>query len=149
MTRRRKGKEHTSRYMALEYWLMKSCAWREASCVARCAYIEIKMRYAGPGSNNGRIPYSLLEMAKALNVSKATAGRALKELQDKGFIVLMKRGAFSVKNRMASEWRLTELTCDVTRNLSSREFTRWPEKQNTVSPVKPNGCRDETERVST
>ena len=60
---------------------MRTAAWRDLDAVARCAYIELASRYAGPGSNNGRIPYSLREMAEALGTSKATAMRALARLQ--------------------------------------------------------------------
>ena len=44
-------------------------------------------------------------MAEALNVSKATAMRAMKRLQEHGFIVEMKRGAF-MRDIFASEWAL-------------------------------------------
>jgi DNA-binding transcriptional MocR family regulator len=128
--------------------MMRTLAWRTLSTVARCAYIELASRYAGPSSNNGRIPYSLREMAKALNVSKATAMRALKELQERGFIVETKRGAFSLKVRHATEWLLTEFGDDRNGDLARKDFARWG-KQNTVSPENPYGYRDETERVST
>jgi DNA-binding transcriptional MocR family regulator len=99
------------------------------------------------GSNNGSIPYSLRELADALNVGKATAMRATKRLQEHGFIVEMKRGAFSLKLRHATEWRLTEFGCDVTGALPSREYRHW-KKQNAGSEMKPNGFCGETERVS-
>ena len=113
------------RYVALPHWMMRTEAWRSLDCVARCAYLELAMRYAGPGSNNGRLPYSLQEMAEALNVSKMTAQRALHMLQERGFIVEMKKGAFSYKLRHASEWRLTEHGCDVTGTLATKEFSCW------------------------
>jgi hypothetical protein len=116
------------RYVALTHWMMRTEAWRSLNCVARCAYIELAVRYAGPGSNNGRLPYSLREMAKALNVSKMTAQRAFLMLQDRGFIVETKRGAFSLKERHATEWRLTEYGDDVTDALATKDFARW-EKQ--------------------
>jgi DNA-binding transcriptional MocR family regulator len=144
MNRRRK--EYTLRFVAIEHWLMTTDAWRSLDCVSRAAYIELKSRYAG--RNNGRIPYSVLEMARALNVSKATALRALRRLQERGFIVLTKRGGFNLKTRHATEWRLTEYMSDVTGALPTKDFTRW--KQNAVSPqhptgtpVKPNGYPDE------
>lgn len=126
------------RYIMLTHWMMRTAAWRSLDCVARCAYLELSMRYAGPGSNNGRLPYSIREMAAALNVSRATAWRALRALQDRGFIVQTKRGAFSLKARHATEWRLTEFGDDVTDALATKDFARW-EKQNTVSPMKPSG----------
>lgn len=139
---------NVERYVALAHWIMRTPAWRDLDCVARCAYIELASRYAGPGSNNGRIPYSVREMAEALKTSKATALRALNRLQDHGFTVLMKQGAFNLKLRHATEWRLTEFPCDLTGAIATKDFARW-KKQNTVSPEHPIGCRDETERVST
>ncbi len=147
MTRRKNSKGRSTgqiRFVALYHWVTTSEAWRDLDCVARCAYTELARRYAGPGSNNGRIPYSVREMAEALGTSKATALRALNRLKDHGFIVLMKEGAFSMKHRHANEWRLTEYGCDVTGQLAKRDFVHW-KKQNAVSAQHPNGCRDETE----
>jgi hypothetical protein len=144
---RKSKRDDKPRYVALSHWMMKTEAWRDLDCVARSAYVALSSRYAGPKSNNGRIPFSYEEMAGALNVSKATAMRALQRLQDHGFIVMMKKGSFNLKLRHASEWRLTEYGCDVQDKLPTKEFARW--EKNTVSPDHPIGCRDETERVST
>ena len=138
----------TPRYVALTHWMMRTPAWKALDPVPRAAYVELSRRYAGPGSNNGRIPFSLREMAEALGVGKMTAARALNRLQDHGFIVQTKAGFFNVKSRNASEWRLTEFPCDVTGQLATKDFTRWNEK-NTVSLRDPNGFSDDTERVST
>lgn len=149
MAKRGSKAEKAPRHVRLEHWLMRTPAWRDLDCVARCAYVELASRYAGAGSNNGRIPYSLREMADALNTSKATAMRALERLQDHGFVVLTKRGYFNVKLRHSTEWRLTEFMCDVNGALATKDFVRWSKMQNTVSPENPIGCRDETARVST
>jgi hypothetical protein len=46
----------------------------------------------------------------------------------------MKKGAFSLKRKHATEWRLTEFPCDMTHAPASKEFARWtPEIQNAVS----------------
>ncbi|WP_145903464.1 MarR family transcriptional regulator [Roseibium aggregatum] len=112
------------RYMRLLHFMLKTDAWRDLSANARAGYIEIASRYSG--RNNGSISYSVREMAEALHVSKQTAMRLLAELQEHGFIVQTKKGAFSVKTeRHASEWRLTEYPCDKTGALASKDFTRW------------------------
>jgi hypothetical protein len=49
------------RYVAMTHWMMRTAAWQSLDCVARCAYLELASRYAGPGSNNGRLPFSLRE----------------------------------------------------------------------------------------
>ena len=60
--------------------------------------------------------------------------RAFTELQERGFIELVTKGAFSRKVTHASEWRITFWTCDVTGDLPSKKFMSWDrEKQNAVS----------------
>lgn len=131
-TGRSKGE---SRHVRLYHWLMQTPAWRSLDATARAIYVEMAARYGGPGSNNGRISYSVREAAVSLRVGKSTAGRSLERLQQRGFIVPMKIGAFSLKVRHATEWRLTEFPCDVTHALASKDFMRWsPEIQNTVPP---------------
>jgi len=121
-TRRRRG--HTERYVALRYWLLQSQAWRSLPGNARALYIELAARYNG--SNNGRIPYSEREAVAAVHISKSTAGRLLKILEDRGFIVCTKRGAFSLKTtKDASEWRLTEYDSDVPVAHATKNFMRW------------------------
>jgi hypothetical protein len=96
-------------------------------------YLDIAKRYYG--SNNGQIPYSIGCAVTELQIGAATAKRALDELQDRGFIVVMKKCAFSLKQRHASVWRLTEYSCDVTHALSTKDFMRWtPDKNKTRYP---------------
>jgi DNA-binding transcriptional regulator YhcF (GntR family) len=146
-TGRSMGKD---RYVALHHWMMRTPAWRSLDAVSRCAYIELSARYAGPGSNNGRIPCSVREISDALHVSKMTACRAFKRLQERGFIIEVRRGSFDHKLRHATEWRLTEFADDVTGEMATKDFARWQdENQNAVSPGNPNGFRHDTVRVST
>jgi DNA-binding transcriptional regulator YhcF (GntR family) len=131
MAMSKRTKEKESRHVRLYHWFLKSEAWRSLSPNARALYVEIVARYNG--SNNGRIPFSVREAAEALHIGKNAASTAFSELQDRGFLVIAKRSAFSLKTKTATEWRLTEFPCDVTNAISSREFMRWsPEKQNTV-----------------
>jgi hypothetical protein len=128
------------RHVRLYHWLMDCPAWHDLSGNARAIYIEMAKRYAGDGSNNGRLPYSVREAADELHIGIATAWRELKSLQDHGFISPVTRGAFSLKKRHATEWRLTDFPCDVTGEISTKDFMRWKPNtkiQNTVTPVKP------------
>jgi hypothetical protein len=135
MTKRTKQQKE-SRHVRLYHWFLKSEAWRSLSPNARALYVEIVTRYNG--SNNGKLPFSIREAADALHIGKNAASAAFSELQEKGFLVVTKRSAFSLKTKAATEWRLTEFPCDVTNALASREFMRWsPEKQNTVPNTGP------------
>ena len=136
---KKKGRGGTSpRHVRLYHSMLKGTAWKSLDAVARAIYIEISTRYGGPGSNNGRIPYSIREAAKALNIGKTTAARGFMDLQDRGFIVAVKRGGFNRKDRHATEWRLTEFDCDVSHERPTRDYDRWTPKstqiQNVVSP---------------
>jgi hypothetical protein len=108
-TGRSKGE---ARHIRLYHWLLASPAWRSLKPVERAAYVDIASRYAGHGSN--------------------------KALQERGFIVLTKRGAFSLKLRHATEWRRTEFPCDVTHAVPSKDFMRWQEIQKTVLVTLPS-----------
>jgi hypothetical protein len=117
------------------HFMMSTAAWKSLDATARAIYIHMAMRYAGPGSNNGRIPYSVREGAAELRIGKSTVARALEALIDRGFIVPVKRGAFSLKARHATEWRLTEFPSDIDNGLATKEFARWtPEKTKIGTP---------------
>jgi DNA-binding transcriptional regulator YhcF (GntR family) len=147
----------TERWVQLKYWLLKSPAWRSLTGNAAKLYVELAMRYNG--SNNGRIPYSVREAAKALNVSFQTAMRSLQLLQERGFIVCTRRGAFSLKAAPhASEWRLTEYSNDTPPEHATKDFMRWQpteanihaalksrtrlsKRKRTLPLEEPHGCR--------
>jgi hypothetical protein len=118
-----RGLSH-ERYVKLRYWLLRSPAWQGLPGLARALYIDIAMRYNG--SNNGRISYSVREGAAALNVTKDTIARAVKLLQERGFIVCTKVAHFTVKTtRDASEWRVTEYDDDVIHQHATKNFMSW------------------------
>ena len=139
-----------ARHVRIYHWMMDAEAWQSLTGNQRAIYIEMAARYNG--RNNGRIPYSVREAAESLHIGKSTAARDLAALQERGFIIPRKKGAFSLKVRHATEWRLTEYFCDVTPAMSTKEFMRWsPKIQNTVPPqnstvpvVEPNDTHSGT-----
>jgi hypothetical protein len=142
MSKRTKVKE--SRHVRLYHWLLNSEAWRSLSPNARALYVEIVARYNG--SNNGRIGFSVRDAGNILHIGKNAASAAFRELQERDFLVIAKRSAFSVKTKMATEWRLTEFACDITKEFATKDFMRWSPEKNTVPytgltvPVRgPNG----------
>ena len=127
MSKRARGK--FERFVALRYWLLKSPAWRSLPANARAIYVEIAACYNG--SNNGGISYSVRQAAEALHISKPTACRMLRLLQDRGFIQCTKRGAFSRKTvREASEWCLTEYHSNYPVAHATKDFMHWQPREN-------------------
>jgi hypothetical protein len=119
-----KKKRAEERFVRLTHGMMQSQAWRSLDGNARAIYIEMAMLYCGPGTNNGRIGFSVRQAARAIHVSKDTAARAMSHLQDRGFIVGVTKGSF-VRKRHATRWRLTEFKCDLTGQPASRDFETW------------------------
>ena len=146
-SRRKTGRsDKEARHVRIYHSMLKTPAWKSLTANARAIYIEMASRYGGPGSNNGRIPYSARDAAKSLKSGKSTANNAIQLLQDRGFIVEVTKGAFSRKIRHATEWRLTEFSCDLTDALPTRDYLRWPEIQNTVPVARLYGPRSGTIR---
>jgi hypothetical protein len=140
MRRRQTIKE--ARHVRIYHAMLVMPAWRDLSCYARAGYLELSMRYGGEGSNNGRIPYSVREMADNLNISVPTArNRVFKELVDHGFIVEMKHGRYGKKRNYASEWRLTQFKCDVTDGPPTHAYKHWQ------GPARPISTKDHVKRA--
>jgi DNA-binding IclR family transcriptional regulator len=120
-----RSKRELSPFIALERYIKASAAWQSLSIPARCAYLEFLDIY--DGNNNGRIAMSASSLAAKLPIGRATASRAISELEDRGFIEAVRRGGFNVKHglRRATEWRLTRFHCQATGTPASRNFMRW------------------------
>ena len=98
-----RGSNALSDFVALERYALRSAAWRSLSCLARAALIQVQFRYTG--SNNGSIQLSCAMLGEELRTSKDTAARALRELQNKGFLEQAKGASFNSKLRHCAEWR--------------------------------------------
>jgi DNA-binding transcriptional MocR family regulator len=135
----------SSHFVMLEHYLLNSRAWRSLSLAARCAFIEMARQYA-PG-RNGRIVMSARMLAETLPISRATAARALQDLESRGFIQAVRVGGFNMKAglRRATEWRVTLHKCDVTNETASKAFLRWQDGKFhfTVSPESHPGLTRE------
>ena len=120
-----RSRQKLSPFFAVERYIFSSPAFRSLSLPARAAYLEMLNLYSG--SNNGRIAMSANVMAGKLKTGRATANRALLELEAKGFIEPVRRGGFSMKtgNRRATEWRLSCYRCDVTGDRPAKTFMLW------------------------
>lgn len=102
------GRNEGEQYAALSYPFLRSPAWRSLSGAAVKVWLELRTRYAG--ANNGRLTLSLDEAARVLGLGKASVGRALSELREKGLIVQTRKGQWY--GRLASEWAVTDKSVD-------------------------------------
>jgi hypothetical protein len=130
--RPRRNKRLDAPHVRLYRWMLDSPAYLSLTCPARAVLIEIARGH--DGTNNGRLGLSIRRASERCNIARGTAQRAFVELQERGFIDCMTKGAFSRKALHATEWRLTWWGCDVTGELPSKKFMSWGrEKQNAVS----------------
>ena len=140
----RRRKSSFGKFTALHEALQESLAWRALSPAERAVYVELARRYNG--LNNGSLFLSVREAGELCNVSKSTAGRALRVLEERGLIQLVTPSGFSRKDRVAAEWRLTFYRCDRTKSAAARTFSRWkPEaasKQQSQRAASPSHVGD-------
>jgi DNA-binding transcriptional regulator YhcF (GntR family) len=130
--RRKLNRRLDAPHVRLYRWLLDSPAYLSLNCPARAVLVEIARAY--DGTNNGRIGLSVRRASQRCNIARGTAAQAFVELQERGFIDCVTKGAFSRKIQHASEWRLNWWECDVTQELANKAFMRWGrEKQNAVS----------------
>ena len=119
------GRNEGEQYAPLSYPFLKSPAWRSLSGPASKVWLEVRSRYNG--GNNGKLSLSLDEGARLLHLGKATVQRALRELQEKGFLVMTERGQWY--GRKATLWRVTDKSC--AEHFATNDWKRWqvPKKQ--------------------
>lgn len=126
-------------YVKLEWYMVQGQAWRALAPSAIAVYVQLSLRFRP--SRNGRIGMSVREAARLSNLSEKTAGKALKQLQELGFIKCRIKGAFSWKEGKASEWELTAFPLSEGR-AATKEFMHWKpdaEKPKKNAEVKSTG----------
>jgi hypothetical protein len=134
--RNRRRKDFVSRFVGLEHIVLNSLAFQSLSGDAVKLLLLVSARHNG--ENNGSISFSVREAAAKLPCTPNTAARRFQELQSHGFLVAETKGAFSVKMKKATTWRIT-LYPSAGGKPATRDYARWNpsnaahEKQNTVS----------------
>jgi hypothetical protein len=132
------GRSHRApQHVRLYEYMQASPAWQSLDCVERSLYVELARRYRGAGSNNGDIPYGVREAAKALGVGRATAGRALQILRERGFIRVGTASGFNMKGRVSTRWLLTEFPDDrvAGQAIGPKDFMKWVPPVSFNSPI--------------
>ena len=144
MTARFQRKGSGQKFVMLHRWMTNSKAWQSLNPAARAAYLEFGLIY--DGTNNGYLALAVRQLGDRLGVGKDVAARALRDLQDRGFIECCEASSFNRKNRASKQWRLTEFQCDRTNNLPSKRFMSWPfeEKQQSRQRNRQSCQRDKT-----
>ena len=129
----KKGRSKSGgQFMNLPYFQVQHPAWRALSGNTTKVFIELRSRFNG--RNNGKLRVSLDEGARLLGISKSTVQRALKELEDKGFIVKTKQGQWY--GRMATEWRITDQSCN--GHLATKDWQKWVKANKLNSASRPS-----------
>lgn len=151
----KKARNEWQRHVRVCHYMMDSQAWKSLGAIPRAVYLDMAKRYNG--TNNGGIGYSMRCAVDELNIGLATAKRALDALQERGFIVPVKKGAFSYKHRHATEWLLTEhgygtalATKDFMKWTPDQNKTRYPERKQSVAVAEAAGsCSGTNRQLST
>jgi hypothetical protein len=123
---------HGERFVQLFHSMLKLPVWKTMSPAAKALLLEVLQRHNG--SNNGEISYSVREAQEAGVMTKNTAARAFRELQERGFLRVGRPSCFSLKtatglgiNRCgtrATEWRITWLK-GANGESPSRDYLDW------------------------
>jgi hypothetical protein len=145
MSKNPRPRKGDARHVRLYSYMTRTPAWKSLNGNDRATYVLLAERFMG--TNNGKIPLSVRQVAVELRISPMTARRCLATLQERGFIVATRKGAFSLKRRHATEWRMTEHPDSVSGHGPSGEYREWrpePEIQNTVPVVIPIGASGDT-----
>lgn len=127
-------------HVRLQHWVLTSRAYRWLEPNGRALLVELYALYNG--KNNGSIALSVREAAARLAVSCNSVLLPFQDLQEFGFIRPKIKGAFSVKNRRATTWILTEF--DHGHETATKDFMGWKplvEIHNTVVKTETNSCK--------
>jgi hypothetical protein len=135
-TRSTKRAAKASPHVRFYRWELESQAFRSLTPVARCVLLELKAFYNG--MNNDALFLSAREAGRRVGVGRTKAWEALRELQAKGFIRAVKRGAFSWKTAArrgdATCWHLTEFPVGDGMGVGTKDFMRWKAEADLTKP---------------
>lgn len=137
----RKGRNNThGKFVMLLDVMTRTPAWRDLKPADISVYLLIAQRYNG--GNNGHIGLSVRDAARLAHIAPNTAKKAFERLQERGLIKCVKKGAFSVKTKQASEWELT-VWAKTQGTPASHLYKNWTpaQKQNTVSNRDAHGIK--------
>ena len=126
-----KNKSTGPKFSAIYLWEMDTPAYRCMSVWGRSLLIEFRRKYNR--SNNGDISMSVLDAARLLGCHKDTAFKALRELEEKGWIREEQKGSFHWKTdatgrkfRPATTYRITNQPVGLGVDIkATKEYMKW------------------------
>ncbi|MEH6477876.1 MAG: hypothetical protein V7727_19455 [Sneathiella sp.] len=98
------GRNKHEQYVPLSYAMLGSEAWLTLSPASCKVYVELRSKYHG--GNNGELSLAYATARKKLHLGNSSIATAFKELEERGFIQLVKEGHWY--GRQAAEWCVTD-----------------------------------------
>lgn len=123
---RDKKNEAREHFAKMSRHLMMTPAFRALNSHAKALYPFLKLEWHGPSANNnGQLMLSYRQAAALLSVSIETAGKAFRDLQAKGFVIVRIIATPGLTGRASGhQYQLTEVPMPG-EPTASRNFTKW------------------------
>jgi hypothetical protein len=109
--RKSKARGEVEQHSRIPNWLVDMPAFGDLAATSIKVYVFLIRRLSGV--NNGAVVFAARQGASQCRLDKDTVSKALRELEAAGFIENMRHGSYSPRARLASEWRITHLPCNV------------------------------------
>ncbi|MBR0551742.1 hypothetical protein [Stakelama marina] len=136
MGQTKRGNKGDASHVRIYDAMQNSEAWQHLGGFAVKALLHIAS-FEKKSSPNGSLFMSWSALATGIGVSRRTAGAALAELIDKGFLAEMEKGHFHVKGGPATSYRLTWRPVPGAMGPTD-DWRKW-------KPVETNrGCKNDT-----
>ncbi|MFC4270592.1 helix-turn-helix domain-containing protein [Sneathiella chungangensis] len=113
------GRNKNEQFVPLPYAMVRSEAWLSLSSGSIKVYVELRSKFNG--GNNGELSLSYATARKKLHLGNSTIEKAFDELEERGFIALIKEGHWY--GRKAAEWRATDRPYQ--GNPATNAWRRW------------------------
>ena len=118
MAKVRRGEQHVRLYR----YELESPAYRSLCLAARALLVEFRAMY----NRDNRIHMSVREVMRRLDVGQKLAERAISELLDRGFIVIIEKGTFHRKTKHATVYALTnEVVDSIDKSIPPKSYMKW------------------------
>ena len=134
-----KGRNTSETFIKIDKHVVLCDAYRSLSGNAVKLLIQFTLLFKG--ANNGEIYLSVRKAADFCGIATGTAQRCIKELIEKGFIIINQKGSFNLKVENATTYWLTTKANPL--EIPTKEYMRWtPKKQKPVPKIHRNSIKN-------